>query len=218
MDWTARRQYSCVAVNCLLLILVAAGVAAAQPTQVVWDASPDSSVGGYFVYVGNESRTYATVVDVGSSTSFSVLHLSPGRRYYLAVASYDRNGVAGAASEEISWGEGPREVEPQPITDATPPVVTITTPSSDHRTRSKAPAVVVGGVAADENGIASVEWKTNHGESGRATGTDAWLATVPLRAGRNRVTIIARDTAGNKAHAVIVVRHRLSTNSVVSEP
>jgi hypothetical protein len=208
MDWTARRQQWCVVLNWLFLILVGAGGASAETLAVMWDASPDSSVGGYFVYVGNQSRTYTTIVDVGSSTSFSLDHLPPDQRYYLAVASYDRNRVAGAASEEVSWGDGPRDVEPQPITDSTAPVVTVTTPSTTEPVRSLDPYVVVGGVALDQNAIASIEWKTNRGESGRATGTEAWLATIPLHRGSNRVTITARDAAGNKAHAVIVVRHR----------
>jgi|SRR5688572_16371724 len=216
MDWTVRRRQWCVALNWFLLILVGTGSASAETLAVMWDASPDSSVGGYFVYVGNQSRTYTTIVDVGASTSFGIGHLPADQRYYLAVASYDRNGVVGAASEEISWGEGPRDVQPEPITDTTAPIVTVTTPSTTEPVRSLHPYVVVGGVASDQNAIASVEWKTNRGESGRATGTEAWLATIPLRRGNNRVTFTARDAAGNKAHAVIVVRHRFGGGT--SEP
>jgi fibronectin type 3 domain-containing protein len=202
--------------NWFFLILVGAGSASAQTLALMWDASPDSSVGGYFVYVGNQSRTYTTIVDVGSSTSFSLGHLPADQRYFLAVASYDRNGVAGAASEEVSWGEGPRDAQPEPIADTTAPIVTVTTPSTTEPVRSLDPYVVVGGVALDQNAIAAVEWKTNRGESGRATGTEAWLATIPLRRGNNRVTITARDAAGNKAHAVIVIRHRFGGST--SEP
>jgi hypothetical protein len=55
-------------------------------------------------------------------------------------------------------------------------------------------------------GVASVNWSTNTGASGPATGTAQWTATVPLLVGSNMVTVRASDAAGNVGWRTVFVR------------
>jgi hypothetical protein len=193
----------------------------------MWDANPDASVGGYFVFVGSSPRTYTSIIDVGTATSLSLTHLDPMQRHYVAVASYGRTGIAGDLSAELSWGQAPEppalpnveDVQPvngttppalpnvediRPVNDTTPPVVTITTPSPWEPPPTNSQVVVVGGVASDDSAVTSIRWKNSRGESGQATGTEAWLAAIPLHSGRNELKISATDAAGNTAITVVV--------------
>jgi len=47
---------------------------------------------------------------------------------------------------------------------------------------------------------------TDRGASGRATGTDSWIAGVPISRGPNTITIRARDEAGNVSTKAVVVK------------
>jgi hypothetical protein len=80
--------------------------------------------------------------------------------------------------------------------DATPPTVTIQSPTTAATLLTTTPAVTLGGSAADDGTIAQVSWATDRGFSGGAAGTTAWTAAaVPLAVGRNVVTVTARDAA-----------------------
>lgn len=95
--------------------------------------------------------------------------------------------------------------------DDTPPVVTITLPLSRERALASPHSIAVGGVAADDDGIAAVTWTNSRGGSGTATGTDVWLAGVVLHEGRNNITITAIDQSGNRGTATFsIYRQRLS--------
>ena len=90
--------------------------------------------------------------------------------------------------------------------DTTPPTLQITSPGSTIVSTTAA-SLKVSGTAADNIGVASVNWSTSGGDSGTASGTTSWNATVPLYAGTNVVTIRAWDAAGNSAwRAMTVVR------------
>lgn len=66
--------------------------------------------------------------------------------------------------------------------------------------------VTVGGTATDNRGVTGVEWATDRGAKGIATGTEAWLAGVPLQRGQNTITIRARDARGNTSTSAIVIK------------
>ncbi len=224
MGWTVRRQHRGVAL-CVFFLLVLTGVgASAEPLTLMWDPSPDASVQGYVVYIGSASRSYSSGVDVGSSTSFDLPALDGKKRYYIAVASYDVHRVVGEPSVELVWGQGapPITVEPgtSPISGTSPttgqnsdtkaPVIAVTTPTTSERSQTFGQSVVIGGVAKDDHGVLSVDWRNNRGESGQATGTETWLAAIPLHKGINEVRITARDAAGNRATTVLMLfRHPL---------
>jgi len=62
--------------------------AAAQVT-LAWDASTSPGVAGYEISYGQTSGTYATQVDVGNQTSYTVKGLNDGAIYYFAAKAYN---------------------------------------------------------------------------------------------------------------------------------
>jgi hypothetical protein len=51
-----------------------------------------------------------------------------------------------------------------------------------------------------------VTWSSDRGNSGRATGTDSWIAGIPLQRGPNTITVKARDDKGNLSSRAVVVK------------
>ena len=91
---------------------------------------------------------------------------------------------------------------PTPPTGTPPPSLTITTPSSTSISTAAA-SMVFAGIASTN--VTSVTWSTNTGQSGTASGTTQWSATIPLLVGYNAVTIQAHAAAGNVAWRSVVV-------------
>jgi hypothetical protein len=90
--------------------------------------------------------------------------------------------------------------------DTTTPSLQIVSPGYTILSTSLA-SLAVRGTASDNVGVASVKWSVSTGDSGIASGTTAWSATVPLLVGTNTVTIRAYDAAGNSSwRAITVVR------------
>jgi hypothetical protein len=89
-------------------------------------------------------------------------------------------------------------------TDTTPPTLTIGSPGATTVSTSSA-TIVFSGTASDNAGVTSVAWSTNMGQSGTASGTTSWSASIPLLVGSNVVTIRAYDAAGNSGWRSVVV-------------
>jgi hypothetical protein len=86
------------------------------------------------------------------------------------------------------------------------PTVTVSMPTSQGGYTTSKAFVVLGGTATDDGGVTEVTWTTDRGHSGRASGTDNWIAGIPLKRGVNRITIRARDGEGRVTGRAIVVR------------
>ena len=92
-------------------------------------------------------------------------------------------------------------------TDTTAPALTIGSPGATSVSTS-ATSIAFSGTASDNVGVTSVRWSTNTGQSGTASGTTSWSASIPLLVGSNVVTIRAYDAAGNSGwRSVVVTRH-----------
>jgi PKD repeat protein len=61
----------------------------AGQAALAWDASTGTQVGGYKLSYGQSTGNYATTVDVGNNTSYTVSNLQDGATYYFAVKAYD---------------------------------------------------------------------------------------------------------------------------------
>ena len=85
------------------------------------------------------------------------------------------------------------------------PAVTLTIPTSTSSFTTSKSSVLLGGVAVDDQGVTVVQWTNDRGGSGKASGTDHWLAAVPLRPGRNEITITAVDGSANRGSIRISV-------------
>jgi len=96
---------------------------------------------------------------------------------------------------------------PPPTGDSIAPSVTITSPSTATYSTT-ASTFQLRGTASDNVGVTTVTWATGFGQSGPATGTTSWTATVPLLVGMNAVTIKAFDASGNVASRTVVITRR----------
>jgi len=96
---TLRSKCALLAPVCLM-VLGAAGNAAADTINVAWD--PSGSTIGYKVHVGVQSGSYTNHFDAGSSTTFAFTTATAGQRYCFAVSAYSLSSqVEGPNSSEV---------------------------------------------------------------------------------------------------------------------
>lgn len=94
---------------------------------------------------------------------------------------------------------------PTPVTDTIAPALTLNAPPS----LTTAASIVLRGVATDNVGVTAVTWQTGGGLSGAATGLPQFSTSpIPLNPGINRVTIRARDAAGNESFRTVSITRR----------
>ncbi len=103
-----------------------------------------------------------------------------------------------------------RLVQPVPTNDSTPPVLTLTQPVMSSASAStfttNASPLRLTGTATDNGTLLSVQWASDRGFAGLATGASAWtVAAVPLSIGLNNLTVTAYDLAGNQAMLSLAV-------------
>lgn len=110
------------------------------------------------------------------------------------------SGSTGETPSESSDGESSVE------TDSTPPVLKITLPTSETRYSAERSFLSLGGTAIDNVRTKGVQWKSDRGYGGTATGTQTWLASVPLQKGSNTITVTAYDEAGNVSTTTLYVK------------
>ena len=101
----------------------------------------------------------------------------------------------------------------QSSSDNVAPALTITVPTSAASYTTENAFVTLGGTAWDDRRIALVEWISDKMGNGVASGTENWLASVPLVNGANTITIRARDEAGNTSTKSIVVKTKIQSAS-----
>jgi fibronectin type 3 domain-containing protein len=65
------------------------------------DGTPLTDLAGFKVYMGTASRNYSTVMDVGTSTTYTFNSLLPGT-YYFCVTAYDTTGNQSSPSAEVT--------------------------------------------------------------------------------------------------------------------
>jgi hypothetical protein len=94
------------------------------------DGTPITTLAGYKLYYGPNSRTYPTNVTVGNHTTFTLDGLEAGTTYYFAVTAYDQAGIESEYSQELQatleMPESPPPAEPPP----TEPPPSTTEPTS----------------------------------------------------------------------------------------
>ena len=86
--------------------IAASAAGQARSVTLEWDANPESSLAGYFVYVGNAPGSYQEQHDAGLRTSFVYTNAVPGRPYFFSVAAYTSGSQVGPRSEEVFFLSG----------------------------------------------------------------------------------------------------------------
>ncbi len=102
-----------------------------------------------------------------------------------------------------------------PSGDTTPPILVVSSPThSEFSISTESSSLAFSGSASDNASLSSVTWETDRGQSGTASGTSSWSATVPLSMGLNRLSITAEDTAGNIHTQIFYV---VRTDTIVNQ-
>lgn len=88
-----------------------------------------------------------------------------------------------------------------------PPIsMQIEYPTSSEAYSTNSPAITIEGSVSGGSGITAVTWQTDRGSIGNCTGTDRWSAAqVPIYYGKNVITVVARDAAGNTAGDTLTI-------------
>jgi hypothetical protein len=128
----------------------------------------------------------------------------------------DRGGN-GTASGTTSWSvsniqllEGDNVLTVTAVTytpgDTTAPVITIKSPTTRTKYRTKNSSINLSGNASDNVGVNQVTWTNSLGGSGTASGTSSWsISNIPLSKGKNLLTVTATDAAGNQSSDTLEV-------------
>ena len=141
-------------------------------------------------------------------TSSGHISGTPSTAGTYTVTSVVTDGVLSDA-ETFTWtiaaAPAPPTAPPATI-DGEAPILSITMPTSQKKYTTDQTFVTLGGRATDNGRVAGVEWSNDRGGRGDATGTESWIASVPLRRGPNIITVRARDEAGNVTTKAILVK------------
>jgi hypothetical protein len=90
--------------------------------------------------------------------------------------------------------------------DRETPVVTLVSPTSAATFTTSATSLILAGTATDNVGVTSVDWTTDTGLSGSATGTASWsTGAIALAPGETQIVVSAHDGAGNRGSATLRV-------------
>jgi hypothetical protein len=79
------------------------GCVGAAEVTFQWEPNREPGIQGYRLHYGVQSRTYDDVVDVGSTTQFTLPWLDEDKTYYFAFTAYDHLGNESDFSREIVW-------------------------------------------------------------------------------------------------------------------
>jgi hypothetical protein len=122
----------------------------------------------------------------------------------LTVTAKDAAGNTGTAILTVTY-------------DATPPTVSITTPTSGATYTATSSPLTVGGTASDNIGVTQVTWSNSAGGSGTATGTTSWTASgIALQSGTNVITVTALDAASNASTTTLTVSYAGSSSGPIA--
>ena len=88
------------------LMLAWTTAAGAQQVTLAWDASASTTVVGYRLYYGTNTRSYQFVTNTGLMLTQAVVLPHRGRWFFAATA-YDTNGLESDFSNEVSWESKP---------------------------------------------------------------------------------------------------------------
>ena len=67
-----------------------------------WDRNPEPDVVNYTVYWGLQTGTYSWSADAGNVTTYTILNLQDGQRYFFAVQAVNSSGLRSPLSSEVS--------------------------------------------------------------------------------------------------------------------
>lgn len=182
----------------------------ANAAPVLTDPAPQTSV------VGTTASLQLAGRDPdGGAVTFSATGLPPGLQIssrglisgtptaagsYTVTASISDGRLSDAAT--FTWTT---RTPSAALGDRRNPRIYVTMPTWGANWATSESWLTIGGAAEDDTGVTSVMWASDKGAQGKASGTTAWLATVPVRPGRNVITLIAEDRLGNRGRVTLTI-------------
>ncbi len=195
-------------------ISINSGASYTNFTAITLTLSATDNVGvvGYYLSTSSSTPTASASgwnsVTSATSYSWSVSYsLTSGDEQKTVYVWYkDAAGnVSNSASDSITL-------------DTTAPIVTITSPTSSDTYTATSGTVSPSGSASDTtSGVKEVTWSSDKGSSGTASGTTYWsVSSISLSSGDNKITVTARDNAGNTSTDTITVTYSAATKPTVT--
>lgn len=86
-----------------LVAYTSSGGSGVKSVTLAWDASPDASVTGYRLHIGDSTFHYTNSAVVGNVLTARVENLMPSATYSFAATAYDAQGVESPFSNEIQY-------------------------------------------------------------------------------------------------------------------
>jgi fibronectin type 3 domain-containing protein len=68
-----------------------------------WDPNTEPDLDGYRIYYGEASGIYSKNIDIGNTTTCTVVNLERGKTYYFAATAYNILGLESDFSTEVSY-------------------------------------------------------------------------------------------------------------------
>lgn len=131
--------------------------------KLAWDPNTESNLAGYKVYYGHASRMYATPIDVGNTTAYT-LNVSEQGTLYIAVTAYDALQNESDFSNEVTAAIGSC-------------IYSISPSSSSHSKAAESGNVsILAGAGCSWTAISNVPWiSITSGTGGTGNGEVAYL-------------------------------------------
>src|SRR3989339_243501 len=192
-------------------ISINSGASYAKTTAVTLGLSASDSVGVTGYYLSTSSTTPSASasgwIAITSTTSYRAnvsysLSTGDGSKTIYVWYKDAAGNVSSTASDSITL-------------DTTAPTLSITSPTSSSTYTSTSATISLGGNASDSgSGISAVTWNNDKGGSGTASGTTGWtVSNISLSSGDNKITVTAKDGAGNTSTDTITVAYSPMTTT-----
>ena len=112
------RREKTILTGCLLLLstfVASNNVLGQSSVTLQWDGNSDDGFGGFWVYYGTTSASYANRISAGTDTQITISGLTNGITYYFAATSYLLDGTESDFSAELAYTPGGTNQQSQAI-------------------------------------------------------------------------------------------------------
>jgi hypothetical protein len=167
-------------------------------TAITLSGTTSDNVGVTQVRWENDTRNLRGVANGLTNWTTSVPLQSGSNLIYITAVDAAGNEGVDILTVTVSGTGG--------TSDTTAPTASISTPTTGSTYSTTQSTINLTGSAADNRGVAQVRWTNSAGGSGVASGTTSWaMASIPLVAGTNVITVTAYDAAGNRGSDTLTV-------------
>jgi len=189
------------------------------PTVIITAPAADTLTGESIINLAGTAADDGTVVQVAWSTNRGQSGTADGTTSWsiqgLTLLSGENVVTVTATDEAGNTGTGSVTV----TVDDEDPSLSFVAPVPDGMLAVTQATVAVSGTASDNIGLGRVEWSTDQGQSGTATGTKEWqISSLPLALGTNVLTVTVYDLVGNVASATLTLDRYQQAGSMTLNP